>query len=90
MLEEKGFRSVCSMSDELADDGNVKGRVLEQVFFVLDTQITYSKRFLAGQVIFIDGTFEMNKLGLVLLVVGITNTNKNFPAAEPKFITCYT
>jgi hypothetical protein len=31
----------------------------------------------------------MNKLGLVLLVVGITNTNKNFPAA-PKFITCYT
>jgi hypothetical protein len=38
MLEEKGFRFVCSMSDELADDGNVKGRVLEQVFFVLDTQ----------------------------------------------------
>ena len=30
----------------------------------------------------IDGTFETNRLGLVLLVVvGITNTGKNFPAA---------
>jgi hypothetical protein len=30
----------------------------------------------------IDGTFETNRLGMVLLaVVGITSTNKNFPAA---------
>ena len=63
-LEEVGFRFACAMSDELADDGNV--------------QITYGKRFLADQVLLIDGTFETNRLGLVLLVVvGVTNTGKN-------------
>jgi MULE transposase domain len=32
--------------------------------------------------VLIDGTFETNRLGLVLLVaVGVTNTGKNFPAA---------
>jgi hypothetical protein len=81
-LEEVGFRFACSMSDELADDGSVKGRVLEQVFFISDAQITYGKRFIADQVLLIDGTFETNRLGLVLLVVvGVTNTGKNFPAA---------
>jgi hypothetical protein len=81
-LEEVGFRFACSMSDELADDGSIKGRVLEQVFFVSDAQITYGKRFLADQVLLIDGTFETNRLGLILLVVvGVTNTGKNFPAA---------
>ena len=42
---------------------------------MLDAQVTYSKRFQADQVILIDGTFETNKLDLVLLVaVGITST----------------
>ena len=81
-LEEVGFRFACSMSDELADDGSIKGRVLEQVFFISDAQITYGKRFIADQVLLIDGTFETNRLGLILLVVvGVTNTGKNFPAA---------
>ena len=35
-LEEVGFRFVCNMSDELAEDNNVKGRVLEQVVFLSD------------------------------------------------------
>jgi hypothetical protein len=33
-LEEVGFRFTCSISDELADNGSIKGRVLKQVFFV--------------------------------------------------------
>ena len=34
------------------------------------------------QVLLVDGAFEMNRLGLVLLVVvGVANTGKNFPAA---------
>ena len=79
-LEEVNFRFACLMSDELAEDGNIKSRVLEQLFFVSDAQIAYGKRFLADQMLLIDGTFETNRLGLVLLmVVGITNTGKNFP-----------
>jgi hypothetical protein len=72
----------CLMGEELAEDGSSKGRVLEQLFFITDARITYSRRFIADQVLFVDGTFETNQLGMVLLVVvGITSTNKNFPAA---------
>ena len=78
-LEEVNFRFACLMSDELAEDGNIKSRVLEQLFFVSDAQIAYGKRFLADQMLLIDGTFETNRLGLVLLVVvGVINTGKNF------------
>jgi len=81
-LEEVGFRFVCDTSNELAEDGSVKGRVLEQVVFLSDQQITYAKRFIADQVLLVDGTFETNRLGLTLLVVvGVTNTGKNFPGA---------
>jgi hypothetical protein len=81
-LEEVGFRFVCGMSNELAEDGSIKGRVLEQVVFLTEQQIAYTKRFIADQVLLINGTFETNRLGLTLLViVGVTNTGKNFPAA---------
>ena len=40
------------------------------------------KCFIANKIILIDGIFETNKLDLMLLVaIGIINTNKNFPAA---------
>jgi hypothetical protein len=72
-LEEVGFRFACLMSDELAADGSIKGRVLEQLLFISDAQTTYGKRFPADQAVLIDGTFETNRLGLVLLmVVGVT------------------
>lgn len=45
------------MADEFSDDGSVKGMVLDQVLFMLDAQVTYSRRFLADQVIFVDETF---------------------------------
>ena len=55
---------------------------MEQVFFLTDHEIAYAKRFIAGQALLIDGTFETNRFGLVLLVLfGITGTGKNFPAA---------
>jgi hypothetical protein len=81
-LEEEGFKFNCLMSDELADDGNCKKRTLEQVFFLIDTQIVYSKRFIADHVLLINEIFETNKLSLMLLmIVGVTATNKNFSAA---------
>ena len=68
-LEEVGFRFACLMSDELADDGSIKGRILGQLFFISDQQAAYGKRFLPDQVFLVDGTFETNRLGLVLLIV---------------------
>jgi hypothetical protein len=79
-LEEVGFRFACLISNELVDNGSIKGRVLEQLFFISDQQAAYGKRFLPDQVFLVDGTFEINRLGLVLLIiVGVTNTNRNFP-----------
>jgi MULE transposase domain len=81
-LKEAGFLFVCAINDKLADNGSIKRRVLKQLFFLFKAQIIYGKRFIANQVLFIDGTFETNRLGLILfIVVGVTNTNKNFPTA---------
>ena len=72
----------CDMNRELAEDGSIKGRVLDQVVFFSDQQIAYAKRFIADQVLLVDGTSETNRLGLTLLVVvGVNNTGKNF--SEP-------
>jgi hypothetical protein len=80
-LEEVGFRFTCRMDDELAEDGSIIGRILGQ-FFATDTQLAWAKRFIGHHVLLIDGAFETNKVGLTLLVVvGVTSTGKNFPAA---------
>jgi hypothetical protein len=49
-LEEAGFRFNCLMGDELAEDGSIKEKVLEQVF-ITDAQITYARRLIADQVL---------------------------------------
>jgi hypothetical protein len=36
-LKKKSFRFTYSILDELANDENIKGRVLKQVFFILNT-----------------------------------------------------
>lgn len=36
-LEEVGFRFACPANDELLDDSRLKGPVLDQVFFIVDT-----------------------------------------------------
>ena len=67
------------MSDELADDGSVKKRVLKQVVFILDTQIIYSKYFITNYIFLVDETFKINKLNIVLfIIIKIIITNKNF------------
>jgi hypothetical protein len=74
----------CSMGDELLDDGRLKVPALDQVFFVVDALTTCGKCFAADQALFINGTFETNRLSLVPLVVlvGLTNTGKTFPSAS--------
>jgi len=46
MLKEAGFRFNCLMADELTEDGSCKRRILEQVFFIINAQIVYSKYFI--------------------------------------------
>ena len=44
--------------------------------------ICLAQRFVAGKVLIIDGTFNTNKLRLLLLIgVGITNSSISFPVA---------
>ena len=38
-LEEMGFRFTCRIDKELANDNLVQGRVLQQIFFTIDTQL---------------------------------------------------
>jgi hypothetical protein len=59
-LEEVGFRFICAMGDKLTEDNSVKRRVLKQLFFISDAQITYGKWFLTNEVIFINDTFKIN------------------------------
>jgi hypothetical protein len=70
------------IADELTEDDNYKERILKQIFFISNAQITYTKRFITDQMLLINKTFEINQLRMILLViVGITFINKNFPAA---------
>ena len=79
-LEEISFRFIYNISNELAENNHIKKRVFKQIIFLSDQQITYTKRFITDQVLLIDSTFETNRLSLTLLIViGITNTNKSFP-----------
>jgi hypothetical protein len=36
ILEEAGFKFGCLMDNELAEDGSIKRRILEQLFFITD------------------------------------------------------
>lgn len=60
----------------------MEAKVLEQIFFLNDTQIELIERFCCDWVIEIDATFKTNILKMPLFVlVGITNTGRSFPAA---------
>jgi hypothetical protein len=75
------FRFTYSINNELADNGSIKERVLKQIFFIFNAQITYEKRFIVNQVLLIDDIFKINRLDLILLmIIGVTNTDKNFSA----------
>ena len=63
-------------------DGRVISRRLIQIFFIHLNQIELGQRFVANFIMIIDGTFHTNALRLLLLVaVGISNSNSTFPLA---------
>ena len=44
--------------------------------------IHFAQRFITGKLLIIDGTFNINKLRLPLLIgIGVTNNSKTFPYA---------
>jgi MULE transposase domain len=55
---------------------------LIQIWFAHPKQLAVAERFVADQMLVIDGTFNTNELRLPLLVaVGLTNSGSTFPIA---------
>jgi hypothetical protein len=67
-LEEVGFRFTCLMGDELTADGSIKGRILEQLFFMTDAQIAFARRFVTNQVLLIDEYQTEKMLNCLILL----------------------
>ena len=62
--------------------GGVISQKLIQIFLMKKQQVVLARRFVAGFVLVVDGTFNMNSLQLPLLIaVDITNSGKTFPVA---------
>jgi len=85
-LREDNFRFATRTTEELEvqEDGTDKviSRKLVQIFFYHIECAQLARRFTAGHVIIVDGTFNTNQLRLPLLVaVGITNEGRTFPIA---------
>ncbi|KEF50808.1 uncharacterized protein A1O9_13138 [Exophiala aquamarina CBS 119918] len=74
----------CEFRSEVYEDeeGKVVGRKLIQVWFTHPKLMSYTKRFVSDFIIYIDGTFNTNKLKMPLLIaVGQLNSGKTFPVA---------
>lgn len=79
-LEDVDFRYSLRFDDELDSNSKVISSQLQQIFFAHPIQIGLAQRFLPGFLFLIDGTFNTNKLNLVLIsVVGINNLGLSFP-----------
>jgi hypothetical protein len=64
------------------ENGKIAAKELEQIFFVKQSQIALSKRFVSDFMLELDVTFNTNDLGLLLFIaIRITHTERSFPAA---------
>jgi MULE transposase domain len=79
-LEEAGFIFECRIEEEFDSRTNaVTDHQLQQLWFAYLKQVRYSQRFIADWALFVDGTFRINALNLVLIVTaGITNCGSTF------------
>jgi MULE transposase domain len=79
VLNEASFTFRCRTKDEMEGDRIIKRKLIQIVFFHKEA-IRFGQRFITGKVLMVDGTFNTNKLRMLLLIgVGITNSNKIFP-----------
>ena len=85
-LEDQGFHVQVRYEHLLDEEGKKTGvRVVQDIFFINDDQISFGRRFVSGFLYETDAIFNTNELRLPLSVmVGITNTGKTFP-----LVYCY-
>jgi MULE transposase domain len=81
-LDDAEFIHHQRISTEYNAEGKLTGQRLTQIWFAHLKQLAAAQRFVADQVLIIDGTFNTNELRLPLLAaVGITNSGSTFPVA---------
>jgi MULE transposase domain len=81
-LNDAKFIHHQRISTEYNAEGKLTGQRLTQIWFAHLKQLAAAQRFVADQVLIIDGTFNTNELRLPLLAaVGITNSGSTFPVA---------
>jgi MULE transposase domain len=82
-LEDQDFHVQVWYEHLLDEQGERTGwRVVQDIFFISDAQISLGRRFASDFLYKMDATFNTNTLRLPLSVmVGITNTRKTFPLA---------
>jgi MULE transposase domain len=81
-LDDAEFIHHQRISTEYNAKGKLTAQRLTQIWFAHPKQLAAAQRFVADQVLIIDGTFNTNKLRLPLLAaVGITNLGSTFPIA---------
>jgi len=72
----------CAYKEYIIKDGKRIGKVVREIFFILNKQIRLARRFVSGFIYETDATFNTNKLRLLLTtMVGIDNTGSTFPIA---------
>ena len=81
-LDDAKFIHHQRISTEYDAEGKLTAQRLIQIWFAHLKQLAAAQRFVADQVLIIDGTFNTNELRLPLLAaVGITNSGSTFPVA---------
>ena len=81
-LDDAEFVHYQRVESEFDSEGRMTKKRLIQIWFAHPKQLAVAQRFMADQVLIIDGTFNTNELRLPLLVaVGITNSGSTFPIA---------
>jgi hypothetical protein len=82
-LEDHQFHTQVRYEHAVDENGVRTGtRIVQDVFFISDAQISLGRRFVSDFLYETDATFNTNELRLPLsTMVGITNTGKTFPMA---------
>ena len=82
ILKENSFVYYTRVKIKVDKDDELINKKLIQIFFIYRKQLKTAQRFIANQLIIIDGTFNINKLDLPLfIIVDILNIDQTFPVA---------
>ena len=81
-LDDDKFIHHQRVESEFDTEGKMTNKRLIQIWFAHPKQLAMAQRFVADQVLVVDGTFNTNNLRLPLLVaVGVMSSGSTFPVA---------